>query len=84
MTHNATMNPYDIYSLYGEELPFGPGDYMDADDEEEDDDDYTGILKWVIPCERCRFKDTEACKWRKDEEPWGDDWCSAGELKTKE
>ena len=67
------------------DLPFGPGYFFSEFDEEDDyDEDYMGELVRVIPCEKCIYRETEACKWRKDEEPFGTDYCSEGTLKPKE
>ena len=62
-----------------EELPFGPDDYLD----DEDEDICERTLKLVVLCQHCRYRDTEECQWRNDVEPFGSDYCSYGELKTK-
>jgi hypothetical protein len=33
----------------------------------------------VVFCCVCRYRDTECCKWRSDESPDDDDFCSIGE-----
>lgn len=33
----------------------------------------------LVLCKDCRYRNTEDCKWRNDESPDDDDFCSRGE-----
>ena len=33
----------------------------------------------LVLCKDCRYRETEDCKWRNDESPDDDDFCSIGE-----
>ena len=35
----------------------------------------------LVTCKDCYYKDTEYCKWRKDETPDDDDYCSIATIK---
>lgn len=34
----------------------------------------------LIMCKNCIFQGTDECKWRSDEIPKDDDWCSGGRV----
>ena len=35
--------------------------------------------KELVTCKNCIFQNTDNCKWREDESPDPDDYCSVGE-----
>ena len=41
-------------------------------------DDYSNVKKWVT-CKDCIYRNTYDCKWRDDENPDDDDYCSIAE-----
>ena len=42
------------------------------------------IATEIVLCKDCRYYDTEECRWREDEQPFEEDFCSFGVKKDEE
>ena len=38
----------------------------------------------VVFCEDCKYYETDECRWREDEQPFEEDFCSYGVMKEEE